>query len=266
MQPELRPYQPPYYLLKESRESWENTVSNELVYVFGSRDVAFDSLFRIAKDYLQGNVWIEIHLTFVGERNSHAVVMIEHLDAGDFFGRQHHDIGNLESNSVDGNSPMLVDIAQQMKPPEEMISKARGIASTVRLKGFHDTNCLCGYPSDVPIEPPLILFCERKIENRELGSLGVGDAQLRERPGQLIEGRTETIQEISERERDRVRRISQLKSDSIQTILKIVFTTEGVRLLLTKKKVVQLGLQRLKMFVRPTSFEVSVGQAGLLRP
>lgn len=266
MQPELRPYQPPYYLLKESRESWEYTVSNEFVYVFGSRDVTFDSLFGIAKDYLQGNVWIEIHLTFVGERNSHAVVMIEHLHAGDFFRSQHHDIGDLESNSVDRNSAMFVDIAQQIKPPQEMASEARGIPSTVRLKRFHNANCVCGYSVNIPVESSPEICAQREIENGELGALGVGEAQLGQRPRQLIKGRTETVQKITERERNRVWRISQLKPDSIQGIFKILFTTEGVRLPLTKDKIIDLGLQRLKMFVRPTSFEISVGQAGLLRP
>jgi hypothetical protein len=258
-------YEPSYCLLKESRESWEYVVSDEFIYALKPINVTFDSLFRIPKDYLQGNVWIEIHITFIGERDTHAIVIVENHDTNKFLGSQHEDIGGVEPHPVHRNSSMLVDIAQQIQSPQEMTDKACSIASTLRLKRFDNTDCICGYSVHVPIESPLEVFAEGEVKNGELGPLGIGDAQFRKGPRQLIQGGTETIENLTKRERDGIRGIFQVKPDSIESVFKIVFTTEGIGLVWTKSEVIQFGLKRLEMFIRPTSFQISVGQAGLLR-
>jgi hypothetical protein len=140
MKSELRLYEPSYYLLEESRKSWDHVASDKLVYFLKPRKVACDSLTQIAKNYLEGRFWIESHLTFRGPRDTHYVSTYE-FDMRSKGSRQMRE-AKIALISVDGNSSVLVDIAEQIETPKKMTLNGCGIPSVIRLKRFNDTNCI----------------------------------------------------------------------------------------------------------------------------
>lgn len=111
---DLSAYDSPYHLLLEARESWEHVVSDKFVYSLNSSDITFDSLVGIAKDYIEGRLWIELHLISHVQRETHYAIIVE-CDQ-----RARNRIGQFKINntSVDGNPSMLVDVTKFVEPPE----------------------------------------------------------------------------------------------------------------------------------------------------
>jgi hypothetical protein len=134
-------YDPAYLLLKESRESWDHVVSDKIVYSFDSTKIAGNPLSRISKLYIEGNVWIEVHITFHGERD-HYLILLEN----DQWMQAPGDVGKFEfgNRSVKRDSSMLVDVAKTIQLPEQVASDGQGIATVVRLKRFNGNDCICG--------------------------------------------------------------------------------------------------------------------------
>jgi hypothetical protein len=194
----MQPYEPSYLLLKESRESWDYAICDELVHLLQPIDVAPDSFVGVAKDYVDGNLWIECHVTFEEYGNAyHFCVVVEYGKGPELLG----EIGEVEINDrrIRRDSTVLVDITQGIESPKQMAADCCPISSVVRLKLIDDCDCLCGYAGGKCREPGGIGF----LENRELCSVGVVYASsLRQDPNKLIEGRSQTIQKISDHKRD----------------------------------------------------------------
>ena len=70
-------YEPSYCLLEEARKSWDHTISNKVVYSLDPIEVTTNPLAHVAKDYVDGNVWIECHLSFEAQWHAHYVVILE---------------------------------------------------------------------------------------------------------------------------------------------------------------------------------------------
>src|ERR1700687_3625273 len=124
MLPELRPYEPSYYLLEESRKSWDHIVSDEIVYALDSSEITIDARAEVSKHYLEGSVWIEVHLTFEAHGDAHYIVILM-FDERASGKREHIDkFGNV---SVDRDSPVLIDVAKQIQPPKKVTLDGRSI-------------------------------------------------------------------------------------------------------------------------------------------
>ncbi len=52
--------------------------------------------------------------------------------------------GNGASNTMNGNSRVLVDVAKLIQTPQKTLADCTGIGRIVRLKRFDDLSCLCG--------------------------------------------------------------------------------------------------------------------------
>src|SRR5690242_11179870 len=98
--------------------------------------------------------------------------------------------------AMNGNSPMLVNVAQQIETPKEVTLEGRGIPSTIRLKSFNDLDCACGYSRGIPVEslPDFLVGGDVPFKNGELGSLWIGTRQSCQRPHQLVKRGAQAIE------------------------------------------------------------------------
>src|ERR1017187_7286673 len=164
----MPPYTPSYLLLEEARKSWDHVVCNEIVHLLQVPEQTSDTLVGIAKDYVDGNLWIECHVTFEEKGNTyHFFVVIEH-DKEEILPREIMEV-EIDHRRVRGDSPVLVDVAQGIESPKQVASDCCGVPSVVRLKMINDLDCLCGYAGGVLPE----LLGVGLAENRELCPIGI---------------------------------------------------------------------------------------------
>ena len=245
-------YEPSYRLLLEARESWDYVVGDELIYCFNSGKVAFDSFVGVPKDYFEGLAWVEVHLTFHAEGETHYAIIIERDDH-----RLRDSVREfkIKDGSVDGNSPMLINIAEFIQPPEQIPSNGYFIPSVVRLKRLNDGFCSCGYSSGTTVEVGDIgLF-----ENRELRTLGVRSRSNRgQQPHQIIKRSAQAVENLSGDNRQPGRRVSDLNLNFIQSVFKIVLTEKLIGIGIVEG--FQFALQGFKVFLRPRCLEIGVSK------
>lgn len=251
-------YEPSYVLLKESRESWDEVVSNELVYSFDPVQIAVNPLVKIAKDYAEGNVWVELHLTFHGKGNVHYAAIVEADKRHDLCGKL-----KIDRGSMSGDSSVFVNDAQIVETPQQMISDALAIPSVVRLKRINNGNCLCGYTSSLFPESPKAVGVGF-FQNRELSTFGVFDGQPCEMPDQLIQRGSKTIQQVTHNEGNGIRGLVDFDPDIIPSLFRIYFFDKLVRLGFVET--FQFLPQSLKVFLRPTCLEIGVSQTHTAPP
>jgi len=255
MLPELRPYEPSYYLLEEARKSWNHIISDKVVYAFDPGEVAGNTSSTVTEDYIKGDSWIELHLIFEGNRNRYAVI----LEAGD--GKNGRgSLGEMKLCAIptNGNSSMLIDIAHQVESPEKVLLNSGCIRSTMRLKRIDDMNGLNGHSASVLLES-LLGFDIPPIQDRELRSLRIGAVDLGECPNQLIEGRSQAVKEIPEDKRKPVGGIRDINIKTVESIGRIIFTPKGVRFCFNESN--DLRPQTIKVFLRPGCFQIGVSQS-----
>jgi hypothetical protein len=213
-----------------------------------------DTLVGIAKDYVDGNLWIECHVTFEEKGNTyHFFVVIEH-GKGEILTREIRE-AEIEHCCVGRDSPVLVDVAQGIESPKQMALDCFSIPSVVRQKMIDDLDCLCGYSKR---KVPKLLGVGF-AEDRELCSIGiVNSADLGQGPNKLIQRRAQTIQEVADDERELVGHFSDMKPNDIASIFKVILTGKGARFrLLEGDKAIP---QVFKMFLRPGCFQIGIGQ------
>jgi hypothetical protein len=121
-------YASSYYLLEEARKTWEHAVSDKVVYVLQSGEIALDPLPGVAKSYIEGSNWIESHLTFESEGNTYHACLLIAVNEVHKFPRK---IGEVEvrNSAISGNPSMLVNITEEVEPPEEMALQSCWIGS-----------------------------------------------------------------------------------------------------------------------------------------
>ena len=231
MLPKLRPYEPSYYLLEESRKSWDHVVSDKLVYFLKPRKVASDSLTQIAKHYLEGRFWIESHLTLRGYQE----YSLRFDDAS---------------------------VKEQIETPKKVTLNGCGIPSMIRLKRFDDTHCICGYSSRLPLKafPGVLIGSDVLVKNRELGPLGIRNRQLRKRPDQVVQCCASAGQKITGDKGDSRRDLSNLEVNQVSAIFYVMFGPDGMGLRFAKSA--KFIPQVIKVFLRPTGFEFGISYGG----
>ena len=252
---DLEQYTPAYRLLEESRKSWDHAVSDELVYCVEPSEITADPFREIAENYRDGSGWIEVHLTFIGERNTHYAAAIESL-TGKTRDRSRQNILQHESAAVSRNAAMFIDVAESVQPPQEMAPNGRFIPSQVRLKRFDDSHCICGYPGSLMLKPaPGQMF---DLDDRKLGMLRIWGADFSEVPDRLIQGRPKAVEEISHNQRDQIRNLRHLEPNHISSMFQIIFAREGIRIAFGES--LQFGLKGCKVYMRPGCFQIGIGK------
>jgi hypothetical protein len=185
---DVRDCEDSFYLREEARKSWNHLVSDKFVYALNPVKVARDSIGHISKNYLEGRLWIEVHLTFVDQGHAdHLLLLIERN-----MGRNRPRCAGKPDNKflpMDRNTSMLVDVAEFVEPGEKM---CRGVDSIVRLKRLEDANCGCGYSSSILLKlrsvPGGVVVKNRKLG---VGRIPGNVLGFNKRPNGLVQGRTE---------------------------------------------------------------------------
>jgi hypothetical protein len=249
---EMLNYDPPFRLLEEARKSWNYVVSNEIVYSVDSSQVALDSQVGVAKDYLKGNVWIEVHVTFqIGfktKRDVHHPVLPVDKSKNAF---RHL---KINCRGVRRNSHVLVDNAHLVETPQEMALDGFGIPSRIWLKRFNDGGCLCGHSVSLGSKHFVILLSK----NRELRVSGVRKRQLCQAPHKLVQCGSEIVKNITNDERNCIGGISYLDFDPTPLIFRIVLGAKLARFGFEEDA--QLLPQSIKMYFRPGCLQIGVSQ------
>ena len=246
---------PSYFLWEEARKSWDHFISNEIVYAFDPSEVANDTLGSIAKRYIEGNVWIEVHLTLESSGDHYAIILEADMSSS---GAVEFREGKLGHAAVNGNSSMLVEVAHFVKQPEERTPR---MGSVVRLKAIDSLQCICGHSAGVLPELGLRLTIP-DFDDGELGVPMVSPRLIGERPNQLIKCSTKAVEEISNNQGDLVGGVLDFNPQSIESMFLIIFTDEGIRVRF--KETLQFVPQSLQVYLRPGDFKIGISQRGRL--
>ena len=248
-QTEYSAYDSSYRLLEEARKSWDHVFSNEVVYSLDSIKVAINPHVGISKDYFESNIWMELHLVFETERETHYACIVE-------FDKWYETLRQpkIQNLSVSRDSPVLIDIAHLVQTPKQMTSDSWGIPSVIWLKRFNDGDCFCGNTFHIQPKLPRV----SSVENRELGIFGVTRGQFSQTPHELIQGGSEAVEDIPDNEGNPVGRIRNGDPDAIPLAFKIILTQEGIRFRFVEG--LELVPQSLKVFLRPSCLEIGISQ------
>lgn len=248
---EVSPYHSSYLLLEEARKSWEHALSDKVVYVLQPLKIASDSFMGIPKGYVDGRYWIESHLTFEIKRDTHHACILVKFD------ERYASPGEVReavvTNCAVGRNPsMLVNVAEEIQPPEQVALDGCGIPSVIWLKRFDEGCGICGYASGVPSES----FVVSDFENRELSAVRIGRGQFRQSPYKLVQGRTEAVQEVADDQRNLVGNVFDVKAKDVPLIFNIVLFDNSYRFRFAK------GAEPIphviKMFLRPDGLQIGV--------
>ncbi|MGB6484435.1 MAG: hypothetical protein WBE86_13195 [Candidatus Acidiferrales bacterium] len=252
---QLNPFDSSYILLEKGRKSWDYAISDKFVYLVDAFDVALNSFVGIAKDYVEGNVWLAGHLItgrkFI-EEDCHYAFIVEFGVPKDVFGNPEFNVAAMH-----GDSSVLVDVAQEIQTPEKVAINGYGVHSVIRLKRFDDRDCICGNSgslSDKGIRVSL-----RK--NRELSAFRIIGSETRQAPDELVEGRPKAIQCIASNKRDAVGSGLNTASNLIDfsTIFNIVLSEKLIRLRFVEN--LQLLPKSIEVFLGPSGLKVGVCQS-----
>jgi hypothetical protein len=246
-----------YALLEESRKSWQYVTNDEAVHLLTFFQVGQNPFLAVAKDFVEGSTWIEAHLTLRCGRDvkyeTHWIVTYECDMRKRSRKSRKIDIALISMNR---NAPVLIDRAQRMKTPEKIVMSGCGIPTVIRLKRLYDGRCFCGYSVRIPREcPPAVAVVN--VKNREVGMLGVGDGELRERPYQVIQSSARAINEVSQDKRNVGGNTPNFDVNEVAALLKITFGPGGNGFRFTESS--KFALQAAKVFLRPGEFGFGIG-------
>lgn len=255
-QRDLSAYAQEYRLRQEAHESWQHTVTDEIVYLcdFGGADN--DSSRDISEVYLKGDVWVEVEFILVGQRDTKYSVIIESLKVD----AKRTDTGGkikLDVGAVGWNSPMLVEVAHSVQPPQEM--RFFGCSSTCWLKVSNDSHSLNRNVSKFSLEDSFAVGVPL-ADNREGNSLIRNDnGQFSQAPNDLVKAGTHTVKGVSASQREFVGNVQQLDCEFVPLLFKVCLFKKSARLRLVENS--QFRIESIKMVLRPIQLQIRVSQA-----
>jgi hypothetical protein len=248
----LEQYSPAYGLLEEACKSWEHGISDKVIYLLQPVESTHNALMGIAKSYINGSSWIESHLTFEIEGNTHHACLLIMANKVSECSRE---IGEakIRNRAIRGDSAMLVNNAEQVQSPQQMAVDCCGVLSSIWLKRFDDINCICGYTPRFSGDVSVI----GNVNNREFGLCGITPNLLGQSPNELIQGRPETIQALPQNEGNDVRTVFDMKVDDIPLIFNVILFDNSYRLRFLPPTAKPLP-DVIKVFLRPEGLEYGV--------
>lgn len=245
-----------FHLREEVLKHWDYTFSDVLVYlteVFGDDD---DPFLVVSKLNVYRWPWIEMHLFLDGKRKSHLYVILEPLNR---IGLSKTDRESpIQCRGMKGDDAMFVNIPQLVKSPEML--KFEALPVVVRLK--HSNQCDCIFrESEGGFSYGDLCFKSVISSDREAcvpTGLSVHSGKL---VSQVVESRTKAANEISE---DQGRIDWRISSPECYNMLASCNIVLGRGLLsLHFNKPLDPRLQGVKVYLRPTSFELGAMDTGL---
>jgi len=252
-QEDLSMYTLDYRLLKESRESWDHIASDKIIYLLDAFDVALDSFMGIAKDYVEGHVWLEVHLSIsgnLGKGNAHYIAILEFCDPHDAFRKFEYNVATMSRNPS-----VLVNVAEHIEAPQKVALNQSGIPTVIRLKRFDDFHCFCGHSARLLSEPRGVL----SPKNRKLRFDRIECGKSSQTPNKLVERCTQTIEYVTQDEGNAVGSVFDLTPNSIAMIFTIFLGRELIRLRFVENT--QFLPKSIKVFLRPECLQIGVSQS-----
>jgi len=242
-------------LREEARKSWDHVVSDKVIYLGETRDLNLE-LPSFAEQYLNGDLWFELHLTCICQRESH-VSMIWEIVSGATLPVPRTDT-KIDTNVVAGagRTSMLVERPELVQLPERVILES--IPSEIRLKRVQ-LGCHCGWKQHSPVSPG-IGFVENGEANLPL--LGLVERpfriQMGQSPRELVQTGAQATNEVSEQHRDYFRCGCEINFEDVERLFKVFVFTDGVGF---DCPLGDFPFQEMEMFIRPTGLHFHEKQA-----
>ena len=249
-------------LREEARKSWEHGVSNEIVYVPDSVEVLGEPGSAPSEIYLKEKSWVHIQFALLNDRNAHYEAIVERLQGlSDVFTGVRE--VNLGLAPVGGNSPVLVEVTHDIQPPKRM--RFVGCPSMIWLKRSNLIDGFNGSDASSLLRKPIPALAVVKFKDGELRSLeskGLS-GPVCQAPNELVQTGTHVIESVPNCKGNGIGNIQQLNPQDVPLIFKIILTRKsaGFRLVQPVIKGCNQHLQSIKMFLRPTQFQVGVYHA-----
>jgi hypothetical protein len=247
-------------LREKARESWDHFVSDKVAYLSQSRQGDGEVPQKLAKKYLDGNLWFEVHWTYPrgeqGESHFKSIIeMSEEMFPTPERKANVHGVGINRNGSVFIESPHLVQLPQGIIP--------KGIPSEIRLEGIEDV-CDCGWKQCSAVVVGGVSFLEDQKTDVSLLALTKAPLRvgMRELPCQLVESRTQTANKVSNQHRNEFRGGTHRERPNVEDLIEICFVGDGIRWKI--KPFSHLNLKLIEVMVRPINFHMYIEQRGAL--
>lgn len=241
-------------LREEARKFWKYFISDELIYVPQVISGNSESPHVIAKKYLDGDCWLEMHLTCTeqDEREMHFNCIVELAHVTKPVVR-----GEVDSQAVGihGDHSVFVQVPEFIQLPKGIIPK--GVASAIRLKRIEDI-CHCGWKE---LSPFLVGgfaagFRDGKLNTSLFLSRESAGHSVSQSPCKLVEGRPQAADEVSKQHRNNLRDVFDFYPVDVAKIGKICFLGDGIGFRF--KPFINFGLKRIEMILRPINLHFYV--------
>jgi hypothetical protein len=243
----------PYKLREESRKWPDHFISNEIVYLteFIPRD--FEGSHVFSKEYLAGDIWLEMEFILHKEGEAHFKAIIEtaHKSFPPINGEM-----NGKGTGIDRNHPVFIQFAKLIQLPKRVPIKL--CPSVVRL---HPINHQMGFLREErkrPRGPAFGFGDDRKIDSLLVPFPESARSNGNQLPRKLVKGRAKATHEISKQHRNYLRSGPALDSHNINGILNILIAADGIGWLPVKTS--QFQIERIEMVLRPINFHAYVNK------
>lgn len=252
------------YLREEAHKFWDYVISDEVVYLGQPVEPNLETGVHLSsQNYLHGDFWFEIHISFIEEsgREVHLQAIAENFNKTFplCFGDRK---AGFKSHAVDGDDLVFIDIPEFIQLPKGMLF--RSSLSFIGLKIVNNF-CCCGWKKlqQVSVLPTVLLTNGKTdlprssfIKGKSLIAGQVGDA-----PGQLIQGRSKTTDEIADQKRQTIGSACDFELENMDSMFKIIVLPNGVRFAIHPAFANRMKL--FQAFVRPIGLQIDIKQGML---
>jgi hypothetical protein len=238
-------------LREEARECWDHFVSDKIIYLGETHEFNLDFP-RFTEQYLNRNLWFELHLTSSCEthRESHFHAIWERAN-----GLVLLPSGDVETNVNvvvgAGSASVFVECPEFIQLPEGVVPKR--IASEIRLKPVQDS-CYCGWKQSAPlvIRPRVGETGKTNTALFRRGKRARG-IEMSELPRELIEAGSKAAKEVTKQHRDDLGCRCELNPKDMEQFFRICLFDNGIGFAPPR---IDCPFKKVEMFVRPTGFHI----------
>lgn len=246
-------------LREEALKSWDCIVSNKLVYGTESIKSNFEITHALGfvdwfSKYNSGDLYLEINLAFLGNRNCYARCMAIGI------GRSKRSTNSKDSqskiNGTDRDDLMLINIAKLVDLPEGVVLKCW--PSRIWLKRLDNLEGFRGYASNLFLETLIGRARTFGLNGERSQSTRLVCGQQGELPCKMVEAGADVIGELSDQGADGIRSAFVLSAENVSGFLNIVVSPFGVGLAINTPS--NFHFELAEVFIRPTKLHLCIGK------
>lgn len=243
-------------LCEESCESWQNASSDEIVYLDQSPEALIDT--RLVPTKLYGELHGVVKLKFMlkGDRHAYYIACIRNFNCEDGLPILRRHVGEMQDGStpIGRNPSVLVEVTYLVEPPKRM--SFIGCPSVIRLKRCNLANRPSGNTDETFIE---------RVQSTSGQDWAINDwercpfwnaAQPCQSPDQLVQRGSHIVDDIPCNQTNRVGNIQQIKAEDMPLIFKIILTSKGIGIRVTK--LFNLLVEKMEMSLCPSEFRLGI--------